>query len=165
MKVIFLDFNGILDTYDNFDVIDNDNLNILKRIVLETGAKVVISSSNKNNYWRSGQIRGILKYMIDSLVEVGIEVVGLVPMMDSREDEINAYLTMHPEIDSFVILDDDYEMPSLNDNLIKLPCQMIGSEQRGLEDKHVEKAIEILGKNNCEKKCEFMGLRLVPKEK
>lgn len=165
MKVIFLDFNGILDTYDNFDVIDNDNLNRLKRIVLETGAKVVISSSNKNNYWRSGQIRGILKYMIDSLVEVGIEVVGLVPMMDSREDEINAYLTMHPEIDSFVILDDDYEMPSLNDNLIKLPCQMIGSEQRGLEDKYVEKAIEILGKNNCEKKSEFMGLRLVPKEK
>lgn len=165
MKVIFLDFNGILDTYDNFDVVDEDNLNRLMRIVLETGAKVVISSSNKNNYWRSGQIRGILKYMIDSLVEVGIEVVGLIPMMDSREDEINAYLTMHPEIASFVILDDDYEMPSLNDNLIKLPCQNIGPEQSGLEDKHVEIAIEILGKNNCEKKSEFMGLRLVPKEK
>lgn len=159
MKVIFLDFNGILDTYDNLDVIDNDNLNRLKRIVLETGAKVVISSSNKNNYWRSGQIRGILKYMIDSLVEVGIEVVGLVPMMDSREDEINAYLTMHPEIDSFVILDDDYEMPSLNDNLIKLPCQMIGSEQKGLEDCHVEMAINILNKKEFSK-----SLKLVPKD-
>ena len=159
MKVIFLDFNGILDTYDNMDVIDSDNLNRLKRIVLETGAKVVISSSNKNNYWRSGQIRGILKYMIDSLVEVGIEVVGLVPMMDSREDEINAYLTMHPEIDSFVILDDDYEMPSLNDNLIKLPCQMIGPEQTGLEDCHVETAINILKKKEFRK-----SLKLVPKD-
>ena len=31
MKVVFLDFNGILDTYENFDVIDPDNLNRLKR--------------------------------------------------------------------------------------------------------------------------------------
>lgn len=145
MKVIFLDFNGILDTYENIDVIDSDNLNRLKRIVDECNAKVVLTTSNKNNYYRSGMIRGILKYIIDSLLEAGIDVIGMVPMLDSREDEIRAYLEMHPEVEEFVILDDDYDMPSFRDNLILLPSQMIGIEQRGLEDEHVEKAISILG--------------------
>lgn len=98
MKVIFLDFNGILDTYENMDVIDSDNLNRLKRIVDECDAKVVLTTSNKNNYYRSGIIRGILKYIIDSLLEAGIDVIGMVPMLDSREDEIHAYLDMHPEV-------------------------------------------------------------------
>lgn len=145
MKVIFLDFNGILDTYENMDVIDSDNLNRLKKIVDECNAKVVLTTSNKNNYYRSGMIRGILKYIIDSLLEAGIDVIGMVPMLDSREDEIHAYLDMHPEVEEFVILDDDYDMPSFRDNLILLPSQMIGIEQRGLEDEHVEKAISILG--------------------
>ena len=152
MKVIFIDFNGILDTYENMDVIDSDNLNRLKRIVDECNAKVVLTTSNKNNYYRSGMIRGILKYIIDSLLEAGIDVIGMVPMLDSREDEIHAYLDMHPEVEEFVILDDDYDMPSFRDNLILLPSQMIGIEQRGLEDEHVEKAISILGikKNGVE---------------
>ena len=145
MKVIFLDFNGILDTYENMDVIDSDNLNRLKRIVDQCNAKVVLTTSNKNNYYRSGVIRGILKYIIDSLLEAGIDVIGMVPMLDSREDEIHAYLDMHPEVEEFVILDDDYDMPSFRDNLILLPSQMIGIEQRGLEDEHVEKAISTLG--------------------
>ena len=124
----------------------------MKRIVDECNAKVVLTTSNKNNYYRSGMIRGILKYIIDSLLEAGIDVIGMVPMLDSREDEIHAYLDMHPEVEEFVILDDDYDMPSFRDNLILLPSQMIGIEQRGLEDEHVEKAISILGikKNGVE---------------
>lgn len=146
MKVIFLDFNGILDTYENMDVIDSDNLNRLKIIVDVTGAKVVITSSNKNSYYRSGKIGGILKYLIDSLLEAEIDVIGMVPMMKEREEEIQAYLDMHTEVEDFVILDDDYDMPSLRENLILLPCQMIGKEQKGLEDEHVDKAINILGR-------------------
>lgn len=146
MKVIFLDFNGILDTYDNMDIIDKDNLNRLKKIVDETDAKVVLTTSNKNNYYRHGVIRGILKYIIDSLLEIGIDVVGMVPMMDRREDEIQAYLDEHSEIEQFVILEDDYDMPSFEGHIIKLPSQMIGSEQKGLEDIHVDIAMRILGK-------------------
>lgn len=146
MKVVFLDFNGILDTYENMDVIYPDNLMRLKRIIDETGSKVVLTTSNKNNYYRSGVIRGILKYIIDSLLEAGIDVIGMVPMLDTREEEIHAYLDEHPEVESFVILEDDYEMPSFSGNIIKLPCQMIGKEQTGLLDEHVDKAIQILGK-------------------
>lgn len=166
MKVVFLDFNGVLDTYDEMDVIDKSNLNRLKKIVDVTGAKIVISSSNKNNYYRNGYISGILKYLINSLLIEGFDVIGLLPMGDSREEEIKMYLSMHPEINEFVILDDDYEMPSFKKQLIKLPSQMIGSLQRGLEDKHVYKAIEILGEMSFSEKQnrKFLGLKLVPKE-
>ena len=146
MKVVFLDFNGVLDTYENMDVVDPDNLNRLKKIIDETGSKVVLTTSNKNNYYRSGEIRGILKYIIDSLLEAGIDVIGMVPMLDSREDEIHAYLNEHPEVDNFVILEDDYDMPSFSGNIIKLPSQMIGKEQTGLLDEHVDEAIRVLGK-------------------
>lgn len=47
MKVIFLDFNGVLDTYENMDEINPDNLQRLKHIANETEAKIVISSSSK----------------------------------------------------------------------------------------------------------------------
>ena len=36
MNVIFLDFNGVLDTYENIDEINIDNLKRLKNIVDET---------------------------------------------------------------------------------------------------------------------------------
>lgn len=47
MDVIFLDFNGVLDTYENMDEINEGNLQRLKYIVQETNSKVVISSSLK----------------------------------------------------------------------------------------------------------------------
>ena len=47
-KVIFLDFNGVLDTRLCMDDINEDNLKRLQHIVSETGAEVVISSSLKN---------------------------------------------------------------------------------------------------------------------
>ncbi len=160
MKVIFLDFNGVLDTWEEMDKINSDNMLRLKRIVLETGAKIVISSSLKNSYWILGCVSSHLKMIIDELTKEGLEVIGFTPLCKIREEEIISYLNDHPEIDNYVILDDDYEMPLLNEHLVKLPSQMIGSSQRGLEDEHVENAIEILGRLPKDEKSQ--SLRLVP---
>ena len=46
MKVVFLDFNGVLDTSDNFDEINETNLYILVDAINLTDSKVVITSSN-----------------------------------------------------------------------------------------------------------------------
>lgn len=54
MNVIFWDFNGVLDTYENIDKINKENLQRLKYIVDETNAKVVISSFLKNSYYYTG---------------------------------------------------------------------------------------------------------------
>lgn len=47
MKVVFLDYNGVLDTSVNMDEVDYLNLQRLKKIIKETGAKIVLTSSIK----------------------------------------------------------------------------------------------------------------------
>ena len=144
MKVIFLDFNGVLDTYSNMDEINNDNLNRLKKIVLATNSKIVISSSLKNHYYYTGTIGKRLMYIIKVLETNNIEVIGLTPLADSREDEIKQYLDEHSGIENYCIIDDDYDMPKLKEHLIKLIPQQYGGN--GLEDKNILEAINILNK-------------------
>lgn len=143
MKVIFLDFNGVLDTYDNMDEINPDNLNRLKQIIDETNSKIVISSSLKNTYYHTGHLSSLLKSIIKKIQSVGIEVIDITPLAKTREEEIKIYLKNHPEIENFCIIDDDYEMKDLENNLVKLPSQMEDG-QMGLDDENMYKAIKIL---------------------
>ena len=147
MKVIFLDFNGVLDTWFEMDKINYDNLQRLKWIVRETEAKVVLTTSNKRSFVTSGVMNPIMVMLTTRLMEEGIDVIGVTPNADTREHEIMLYLYEHPEIENYVIIDDDYDMEELADHLVKLPCQNIGQEQLGLQKEHAEKAIKILGKN------------------
>lgn len=48
MKLLFLDYNGVLYTSINMNEIDYLNLQRLKIIIEETGAKIVLTSSIKN---------------------------------------------------------------------------------------------------------------------
>lgn len=149
MKIIFLDINGVLDTNERMDEIDSNNLKRLEHIVNETGAKVVISSSLKNSYYHFGYLSEKLNNIIKQIESKNIEVIGITPKSNIREEEIQLYLQSHPEIENFCIIDDDYEMESLKENLVKLPNQM-QKDQKGLDDIHTKIAIEIL--NNPTKK-------------
>ena len=142
MNIIFLDFNGVLDTYDNIDEINIDNLKRLKNIVDVTESKVVISSSLKNSYYYTGHYSTFLKKIIKEIENIEIEVIGITPKAKTREEEIKLYLQLHPEVSNYCILDDDYEMESIKEHLVKLPLQGEGSQ--GLNDVHMNKAIKIL---------------------
>lgn len=142
MKVIFLDFNGVLDTSEKMDEIDFGNLCRLKKIVQKTNAKVVISSSLKNSYYRKAPCEKLIE-LLDTLKKQNIEVVGMTPVRETREAEIIAYLENHAEVENYCILDDDYEMPRLKDHLVKLPMQM-EEGQKGLEECYMNDAIHIL---------------------
>lgn len=135
MKVIFLDFNGILDTWENMDEINEDNLNRLKRLVNETGANVVYSSSNR--YSRFG------KEIMLNLISNGINIIGVTPKLGERELEIKSYLETHEEIDNYCILDDDYDMNSMKEHMVKLPLQSEGS--LGFTEEYYNEALNILG--------------------
>lgn len=152
MKVIFLDFNGVLDTWDEMDEINYDNLERLKKISLDTEAKIVISSSLKNSYWYTGKMSKMLTILVTQLTDAGLEVIGYTPIAENRESEILAYLNNHPEIEDYVILDDDYDMPLLKEHLVKLPCQNVGPSQKGLQDEHMRQAIQILNKSSQNEK-------------
>jgi hypothetical protein len=144
MNVIFLDFNGVLDTNENLDVIDEGNLKRLKQLVDMFEAKVVISSSLKNTYYYTGRYGKMLQGIIDTLLTNGIDVIGITPKAESREEEIRMYLDSHPEVSNYCILDDDYEMELLSDHLVKLPMQM-SEGQMGFTQEYLDKAINILG--------------------
>ena len=64
MKVVFLDFNGVLDTSDNFDEINLKNLYILVDAINLTDSKVVITSSNKDVFYRTGKHNRIMQNLI-----------------------------------------------------------------------------------------------------
>ena len=85
-----------------------------------------------------------LRALLDRLMCEGINVLGFTPYGYSREEEIKMYLETHPEIDSFVVIDDDYDM-DFGESMIKLPSQRIHG-QLGLDDISVNKAIKVLGK-------------------
>ncbi len=143
MKVIFLDFNGVLDTSFKIDEINYDNLQRLKLICSSTGASVVISSSIKRSFIFTQVMSPLLRNLIDRLLSEGINVIGMTPNEKTREEEIKKYLELHPEIDKFVVIDDDYDM-DFGDSMIKLPSQSMDN-QLGLDDYSMNKAIKVLG--------------------
>lgn len=125
MRVVFLDFDGVLNR--ETDAIDeeaelwtaawleSDLVERLARLVASTGAKVVVSSS-----WRQ---RRSLAELADMLAERGYpggvhDVTARLPRSDEGEQhvraaEIAAWLTAHPEVASWIILDDERDLGPL----------------------------------------------------
>lgn len=156
-KYIFLDIDGVLNSnfffiersqsdrwkeaYEKYPQeiahgvcsIDERTVNRLNRIIKETGAKIVVSSS-----WRHDP------YLQSIFSVVGIEatIFDITPLSQSRirGEEIQAWLCQHPEPCKYVILDDDCDMlPEQYPYFIQTDCL-----KWGLDDNDVELAIKIL---------------------
>jgi len=152
MKVIFLDVDGVLCTSDclrmrlaptGHHVFNPACVGALNDIIAATGAKLVLSSS-----WR--HFMSIRKFNTHS------KAFGVPPCIDEtptlsqtfsadglyiaqqRGTEIKAWLDAHPEVDKFVILDDNSDMASLMDFLIQTDMD------RGLTEYHAKRAIKLL---------------------
>ena len=125
----------------------------LKRIIDETDAKIVISSS-----WRHSGLQKMLDMW--EFRNLPGEVIGVTPdlyrFLDFegertmvRGDEIQAVLNIHPEITHYVILDDDTDMlkhqlgnfVQTSNNINHPDCIDIGY---GLTKECTNKAIRIL---------------------
>ena len=142
MNVIFLDFDGVINDYITINEINDYNVEVLKKIINETDAKVVVTSSHKYPWQMANNQEGMLKNngIIKGLRERGVEVFDCTPMVEKcdREQEIIEYLKSHPEITQYVILDDDYIIEKLKEHEIFLDLQA------GLREKHITPAIRIL---------------------
>lgn len=156
MKVIFLDFDGVITTEASYSRLDLEKMKLVKKICDETGAKIVISSS-----WRYNTLEKTIEYITNTdnyFVPIPFLmpelVVGVTPRFEikykdeyafvPRGVEIRYYLHKHKEIDSYVIIDDDSDM---------LLCQKDNFVQTdsiiGITEEDVRKAIKIL---NMDKK-------------
>lgn len=109
MKVIFLDIDGVVclhkhkTNWEDEEVFDAGCCFRLKEIMQQTGSKLVLSSS-----WRL--FPESIQYVLDQFKPFGIvkeHFIGKTPLLGERGKEILFYLKKHPEIDSFVALDDE----------------------------------------------------------
>lgn len=153
MKVIFLDVDGVLndamttdrteDPHDGYKYIglDTDKIERLNKIVVETGAKIVMSST-----WR--KFTHFKAYLYRRMAQVNPELPGMVigqtPIHQHdygmRAEEIDEWLASEPNVKKFIVLDDlSY------DNLDKFGESFIQTYySNGLTDELTEKCIERL---------------------
>jgi hypothetical protein len=142
MKVIFLDFDGVLNNmgtvfkkikFEGFTGIDPTNVEHFNALMDQTDAKIVVSST-----WRMGRSQERLQ---EILVENGVkgEVVGRTKCLWSgvRGMEILQWME-HGPVDGFAIIDDSEDMAHLATHLVRT------SWACGFQQLHISKVLETL---------------------
>ena len=174
MKVIFLDIDGVLNNLEEvLHPVDSDidyslpqpkHLDVLKHIIDQTGAEIVLSSG-----WRLS-LDGI-QHVIDALYPLGLTLRGVTPenvelstlrmhgfdiqpclydkcrhegnietIVQDRGAQIAVWLMAHPEYTEFLILDDE-----VKDIKQYFPNNYIETDiSKGLLPEHITSAIQIL---------------------
>ena len=152
MKVILLDVDGVINSGNNMKrnaqlkrtcetmYFDSECMRLLKKLVQNTGAKLILSSD-----WRFPEPRTHsichLQNLLSRLADYELGLNGQTGEAQfSRNEEINAWLQEHPEVESYVILDDvndDFQ----GENLRRL---VLTNEIVGLTATDAQKAERIL---------------------
>lgn len=147
MKVLFLDVDGVLNNDDwawemfnkyKIEVYRNNilyqpHLVQLRRIINETGAKIVVSSS-----WR--KIHSAYEDLKHWLQMYGMEVYGETPYVGGiRGDDIEAWLKEHNDVEEYAILDDDTDMGEHYGHLVNT------FYMEGLTPEMADECIKMLG--------------------
>jgi len=152
MKIIFLDIDGVLNSavYDrrrgpSDGNIDVTRLELIKELVDKTGAKIVLSSSWRI-HWEKDFSKCDLegRELIETFGKAGLEIYDKTPYVSylERGDEIRNWLLENEDVESFVIFDDyAFGWKELSDNLVQTNYRI----ERGIEQEHIQKALEILG--------------------
>lgn len=147
MKVIFLDFDGVLNTYSYMFLTDGDapedgldprHIRHVNEIIRQTGAVIVLSTA-----WRYEHSQAALNAMLEKRGLCG-KVISMTPepsqhvIHEPRENEIRAWLAVHSDVESFVVLDDLAEFGGMKDRHINT------DPSRGLLVAHIAAAVNIL---------------------
>lgn len=162
-SVVFLDVDGVLDIFSPNKYIQNilpEAVERLKRLVQRSDALVVVISD-----WRYGSDKyvnyckenGLHKQqcdnwpnLVNALEEAGIPIYDVTPWDErfhTRTEEIAAYLSEHPEISNYVILDDCFSDDYSSNPAIKKHLVFVDA-LKGLQDADMFKAGDVM--NRCE---------------
>ena len=150
MKVIFLDIDGVLNSraYDRTrgerdGNIDESRLPLLKELVYKTNANIVLSSTWRFHWNRNGaQTEQEGMELEQTFLKYGLTIYDKTPIVNNdRAAEITAWLDLNPDVERFVILDDIvFGWDKLQPNVVNTDYYIA----RGLEQTHIEKALELL---------------------
>ena len=150
MKIIFLDFDGVLNCrryrenclnyYE--DYIDESRMYLLKYIVDKTGAKIVLTTTWRM-YWDSSCPDGYeeAQKINNIFAKYGLEIYSKTNNYEENRDfEITMWIAEN-NIKQYVILDDnDFGWSKLN----REHFVQTDDEKDGLDEEQVQKAIDIL---------------------
>ena len=170
MKIIFLDFDGVLNSHKYMGSyaykketqgmtggqvmklahhahIDPAALKILNKLVDQTGATVVVSSTWRIIYSveelnKMCKARGATFTIVDKTPELPRRFSEFIP----RGKEIQAYIDSLPQIPEGILIIDDWE------NMIHLsPYLLRTNEADGIKNSQIKLAIKILNKSYVNK--------------
>lgn len=123
MKILFLDIDGVCNSRDYlyrlraknkkatlWYAIDPEAVKLVRRIVKETGCKVVLSSTWRLYADGSAQVQREVCHFIDKTKDLQAGAKrGHVP----RGEEVAEWLSRHPSVTQYAIVDDDSDfMPT-----------------------------------------------------
>ena len=152
MKVIFLDIDGVLN-YAKTEArapcgcigIAEPSVRNLKKIIDKTGAKIVLTSTWKDE-WEidADNCTPMGIYLDKKLKRHGIHILDKTKdHIDNRGEGIQNWLTRHDHVKDWIVLDDDifpdYQAQNIIPHLIKTSFA-----NGGLLEEHVLQAIEML---------------------
>ncbi len=159
MKVIFLDFDGVITTPETKWNIGLVYVKRIKQICDATSAKLVISSSwqryagtkgmsreERVRYWLNGILMkgykgAIKKFFTEYTYDMSGRFYG--EFGNVRGSDIKSWLTRNPEVTDYVIIDDEDDM--LDEQLFNF---VQTDYMFGIQDREVKLAIDVL---NCKK--------------
>lgn len=169
MNVIFLDFDGVLDTnyYQSKEQVE-EKVKILADICHTYNAKVVIEAGAKgaiDEYTMAiDEDAEWVNYLFFLFKKYNIEVIGRTPDVKRytsndkssylemwKEDEIRLYLMRHPEIDHYCVIDDD-DLPTyrMKSDLNKVRNHLIMTKEFD-EEKPLEEGLQFYHKEEVGK--------------
>lgn len=146
MKIIFLDFDGVVSTFEKGWNIDKEKIILIENIISSTNAKLVISSSWAIGCKNADDFRKKLRFdkitntnsqeslFIDSIYDVTDH------MGSCRGDEIKRWLEKC-NVESYVIIDDDDDM--LEEQLFNF---VQTDTFEGITSREVKLCVQILNK-------------------
>ena len=151
MKVIFLDFDGVLNGQKDVApfVADQgvrllpEKLLLIKQMTAATDAKIILSTSWREHWSADAAQCDTTGLRINSIFsQYGLQIQDKTPSLRTgRETEIKSWLDTHPETTHFVVLDDGLLSADFLDGHFVKTSAYFG----GLDETDVKKAIEILG--------------------
>ena len=163
MNIIFLDVDGVLNSMAYYEhnkkigrkvrEIADCHLQKLAEIYHACNAKIVLSST-----WReldcddNDTCAAMYQYLVDELARYDMKIMSKTPLINNnRPLEIKTWLDNRVDKDEirFVSLDDDfskdmYDKYGIGDCLVKTTFYCDDVSKGGLQQEHVDRAIEIL---------------------
>lgn len=148
LKVVFLDFDGVVSTQNSGWNIDPAKVALIDRLCQETGAQIVVSSS-----WRIGETPESLQ----KILGCQSPVIGLTPWPRNdvvRGDEIRAWLKSHGrDVEAYVILDDETDAGHGHDGHFV----WVKAEPDGFNESHLALCTQVLNGNLNREKLDYLN--------